>query len=75
MKKAIIVMVAALFALAAQSQNTPARIVMKGGETLDVVHFGQLDCSGNRYAKKFTLIKGKYAGLVTEIKDYRDIKK
>lgn len=75
MKNIILALFAATISVLASGQNTPARIVMKSGETLDVHHFGQLDCSGNTYTKKFTLIKGKYAGIVTEISDYRDIKK
>lgn len=52
-----------------------ATIRLKDGKTIDVHHFGKLNCESNRYASTFTILRGKYNGSHTEISDYKDISK
>jgi hypothetical protein len=59
----------------AQGTDTPVLITLKNGETINAIHFGQLKCGTNNYVQTFILIRGKYMGSVTEIKDYKDIEK
>jgi len=54
-------------------KNVPAIIHLKNGESVDVYHFGQLNCSVNKYFSSFIILKGKYAGVFTEIKEYSKI--
>lgn len=54
-------------------KNVPAVIYLKNGEAVQVYHFGQLNCSVNKYFSSFIILKGKYAGTFTEIKDYSKI--
>jgi len=53
--------------------NVPAIIHLKNGEAVQVYHFGQLNCSVNKYFSSYIILKGKYAGTFTEIKDYSNI--
>ena len=52
-----------------------AIIHLKDGKTVEVHHFGKLKCESNSYASTFTILKGKYNGIHTEISDYKDISK
>ena len=52
-----------------------ATILLKDGKTIDVHHFGKLNCENNRYAKTYTILRGKYNGSHTEISDFKDISK
>lgn len=53
--------------------NVGAVIRLKDGNTIDVYHFGRLECESNRYASTFTILRGKFYNSHTEIKDYTDI--
>jgi hypothetical protein len=63
--------------IAAVAQNTevPVQINLKNGESFNVKHFGQLKCGSNSFTANYILIRGKYLGSLTEIKDYKDIEK
>jgi len=52
-----------------------AVIKLKDGKTVNVHHFGKLSCESNPYASTFTILRGKYSGSFTEIKEYGDISK
>jgi hypothetical protein len=52
-----------------------ATIHLKDGKTIEVHHFGKLKCESNSYAPTFTILKGKYNDIHTEISDYKDISK
>lgn len=65
-----------IFSSAIYSQsNVPAIIKLTTGETIEVSHFGQLNCSTNKFFDSYILIKGKYLDSPTEIKTYSDINK
>lgn len=64
----------ALFTTNGQSP-VKATIRLKDGKTIDAYHFGKLKCESNAYASNFTILKGKFHGNHTEIKDYKDISK
>ena len=53
--------------------NVEAIIKLKDGKSLDVYHFGKLNCESNQYAKTFTILRGKFYGSPTEINDFSDI--
>jgi hypothetical protein len=59
----------------AQSDRTPATIILDNGKTLEAYHFGQLDCSSQEYRSKYIIVKGRYENEVTELSDYSDIQK
>jgi hypothetical protein len=63
------------FSIFTLKAETPADIHLKSGKTIHAHHFGQLTCNGTRYFKNFIMIKGKYEGVVSEIKEYHDIKR
>ncbi len=74
MRRLVVLLAFAMIAFGAKSQDlTPARILLKNGETIQAHHFGQLHCSGTDYFKSFILIKGMYLKNVTEIDDYSKI--
>ncbi len=50
-----------------------AVIKLKDGSSIDVYHFGKLECESNPYANTYTILRGKYYNSHTEIKDYSDI--
>jgi hypothetical protein len=52
-----------------------ATIRLIDGKTIDVYHFGKLNCESNRSAVTFTILRGKYNGNHTEIRDYKNISK
>lgn len=63
-------------ALKSQDKNTPVEITLKSGETIDALNFGKLRCGSDVYAtNNYTLVRGKYKGIFTEIKDYSEIEK
>ncbi len=65
-----------LFAcLAIKAQDVPVQINLKNGESITAKHFGQLKCGTNSYITNYILIRGKYLGAVSEIKNYKDIDK
>ena len=53
--------------------QTPVVITLKNGKTIDVHHFGQLNCNGVRYQRSYIIVKGDYNGVSTELKDYSKI--
>jgi hypothetical protein len=69
------VIIAISLSIQAQNPKTPVLITLKNGETIDALHFGSLKCGTNAYAETYILIRGKYMGNVTEIKNYSDIEK
>jgi hypothetical protein len=70
------VLLLVLFSINISAQkNVPVIIKLKDGETLEVYHFGQLNCSSTEYFESYIMLKGKYVDHHTEIKDYRDINK
>jgi len=75
--KVVIFGIILAFSISIQAQNakTPVLITLKNGETIDALHFGSLKCGTNAYAETYVLIRGKYMGNVTEIKNYTDIEK
>jgi len=71
----IVLFVAPLITLSAQTNRKPATVILDDGTTIQAYHFGQHDCSSKKYFNKNIIIKGRYEGEVTEIKDYSDIQK
>jgi hypothetical protein len=59
----------------AQHNDVPVQINLKNGESFNAKHFGQARCGTNLYVESYILIRGKYMGTMTEIKDYHDIEK
>lgn len=59
----------------AQQKLQPAIIILKDGATLEIHHFGQLQCGKDVYSQDYIIIRGKFMDAVTEIKDYKDIEK
>lgn len=62
--------------LFAQNDDVPVQINLKDGGSINAKHFGQLKC-GNQSSlmENYVIIRGKYMGSVTEIKDYSNIEK
>jgi hypothetical protein len=60
----------------AQNTDVPVQINLKDGGSIDAKHFGQWKC-GNQSSliDNYVLIRGKFMGNLTEIKDYDDIEK
>ena len=61
--------------LRSQTNNTPVEITLKTGETINAINFGKYKCGSDITEGSYTLIRGKYKGIVTEIKDYRQLEK
>jgi hypothetical protein len=61
--------------LFAQNPKVPVQINLKDGKSIDAIHFGQLKCGKETYADNYIIIRGKYMGAVTEMKDYKEIEK
>lgn len=55
--------------------DVPVQINLKNGESFNAKHFGQLKCGTNSFVENYILIRGKYLGAVTEIKEYNDVEK
>ncbi len=53
-----------------QTHKQPVLIITKDGKSIDAIHFGQLKCGKEIYSDNYIIIRGKYMGAVTEIKDY-----
>lgn len=75
--KTLLISLFALMSLGIFSQQTdvPVQINLKNGDSFNAKHFGQLKCGTDNYIENYILIRGKYMGSVTEIKDYADIEK
>ena len=64
------------FAISLSAQkNVSALIKLKDGKSVDVHHFGQLECNKTRYFDSYIMLKGRYENIPTEIKDYKTISK
>jgi hypothetical protein len=59
----------------AQTNKQPVLIILKSGENIEAVHFGQLRCGKEVYGQNYILVRGKFLDSPTEIKDYKDIEK
>ena len=59
----------------AQTNKQPVLVILKSGENIDAVHFGQLRCGKEVYGENYILVRGKFMNSPTEIKDYKDIEK
>jgi hypothetical protein len=70
----LILLTAASSAFFGQSP-VKATVLLKDGKSIAVHHFGKMGCESNRYAKTYTILRGKYNGSPTEISDYKDISK
>jgi hypothetical protein len=65
-----------IMAFSTYGQNhVKATIRLTDGKIIDVYHFGKLVCESNRSAATFTILRGKYNGNHTEIREYKDISK
>jgi hypothetical protein len=74
MKTTLFCLLMSLFVYAeTNAQDVPVTVYTKEGKTIEVKHFGQLDCSGNMYFDNYILIKGKFNEQFTELKDYSKI--
>lgn len=75
---ALIIGILSFMTIHTRGQNgdmTPAVIYLKSGETINVQHFGQKDCNGESFFSSYIMVRGKYAGDLTEIKKYNKINK
>lgn len=72
-KAIIIVMLLLAGSITFGQGNVGAVIRLKDGSSIDVHHFGRLECESNPYANTYTILRGKYYDSHTEIKDYSDI--
>ncbi len=71
----ILILLTVVTSLSAQQKNQAAVITLKNGTTLDVYHFGQLQCGKDVYSNDYIITRGKFMDAVTEIKDYKEIEK
>ena len=58
-----------------QTHKQPVVINLKDGKSIDAIHFGQLKCDKEIYADNYIIIRGKYMGAVTEMKNFSEIEK
>ena len=73
---ALILVLFVFFTISLSAQkNVPALIKLKDGKSVNVHHFGQLDCNKTRYFDSYIMLKGRYENIPTEIKDYKTISK
>lgn len=76
MKIVFFAIIAAIsLSLSAQDVDVPVQVNLHSGESFNAKHFGQLKCGTSSYVDNYILIKGKYLGSITEIKEYHDIEK
>lgn len=59
----------------AQSTKVPVVINLKDGKSIEAIHFGQLKCGKETNGDNYMIIRGKYMGAVTEIKDFKEFDK
>mgnify|MGYP006295539975 CR=1 FL=1 len=64
-----------IYLFTGNAQDVPVTVHMNDGKTIEVKHFGQLDCSGSIYFDNYILVKGKLNESFTELKDYSKIAK
>ena len=70
-----VILLAVAFQLNAQNPKVPVVINLKDGKSVDAIHFGQLKCGKETYSDNYMIIRGKYMGSVTEIKDFKEFEK
>lgn len=70
-----VVLLAATIQLSAQNHKVPVVINLKDGKSIDAIHFGQLKCGKETYSDNYMIIRGKFMGAVTEIKDFKEFEK
>ena len=65
------------FAIQSSAQNpkVPVTINLKDGKSVEAIHFGQLKCGKETYSNNYMIIRGKYMGAVTEMKDFKEFDK
>jgi hypothetical protein len=61
--------------LSAQNSKVPVTINLKDGTSVEAIHFGQLKCGKETYSNNYMIIRGKYMGAVTEMKDFKEFDK
>jgi hypothetical protein len=61
--------------LFAQSPKVPVVINLKDGKSIDAIHFGQLKCGKETNSDNYMIIRGKFMGAVTEIKDFKEFER
>ena len=44
----------------AQTDKQPVLVILKSGENIDAVHFGQLRCGKEVYGENYILVRGKF---------------
>ncbi len=71
----ISLLILSTYLFSVKAQDVPVTVFMKDGKTIEVKHFGQLDCSGSIYFDNYILTKGKLNESFTELKDYSKIAK
>lgn len=59
----------------AQTTKVPVVVNLKDGKSIDAIHFGQLKCGKETQGDNYIIIRGKFMGAVTEMKDYKQVEK
>lgn len=70
-----VIILAMGLSVTAQNIKQPVLIILKNGESIDAIHFGQLKCGKEIYSNNYIIIRGKYMDAVTEIKEFSEIEK
>jgi hypothetical protein len=76
--KTLLTLTFALFSIGLFAQNidVPVQINLKDGGNIDAKHFGQLKCgSQSSLMENYIIVRGKFMGNPTEIKNYKDVEK
>lgn len=75
--KSLVIAILLMVIVSANAQHNKQAVVitLKNGSTLDVYHFGQLQCGKDVYSDDYIITRGKFMDAVTEIKDYKEIEK
>ena len=76
MKSILLFLGITLVSLGLRAQQS-ADVVLKDGRVINVYHFGQYECNSTKFYHfgSKILIRGKYEDIVTDIKNYSDIKR
>jgi hypothetical protein len=61
--------------LSAQTPKVPVVINLKDGKSIDAIHFGQLKCGKETSGDNYMIIRGKFMGAVTEMKDFKEFER
>lgn len=68
-----VIFLALTIQLSAQKTKVPVIVNLKDGKSVDAIHFGQLKCGKETYSDNYMIIRGKYMGAVTEMKDFKEL--